>query len=111
MHSHPSAGCLYSIFHLDAWLTISESPRQADIIVCLNSSDARVKKAIELYRLGYADKILVTYPSTQKKGSKGKRIYRKNVALSRIPARPAHRGKLFKQHNAQISLQRITSNS
>ena len=37
-----------------------------EVIICLNLSNARVKKAVKLFRQGYADKILVTFPGTRK---------------------------------------------
>ena len=42
------------------WLSFSETPCNADLIICLTGSNERVQKAIDLSRQGYAEKILVT---------------------------------------------------
>jgi uncharacterized SAM-binding protein YcdF (DUF218 family) len=48
------------------WLSVSEEPRRSDVIICLNGDKDRVPKAVELFRQGYAGKILVTYAETRK---------------------------------------------
>ena len=61
------AGGLWGFSSVGDRLSLSEEPRRSDIVICLNAGDARVQKAVELYRQGYADKILVTYVNTREK--------------------------------------------
>jgi uncharacterized SAM-binding protein YcdF (DUF218 family) len=49
------------------WLIVSEEPRKVDVIICLSLSNARLQKVVELFRQGYADKILVTYTNIRVK--------------------------------------------
>lgn len=52
----------YIIFaiYVPDYLTVGESPKDADVIILLNGDIERVDKAVELYNEGYADKILLT---------------------------------------------------
>jgi len=45
------------------WLTISEDPEKAELIICLNGDQARLPKAVELFKQGVANHILVTSSS------------------------------------------------
>jgi uncharacterized SAM-binding protein YcdF (DUF218 family) len=61
------AGCMYLFLNIGNWLTTGENPRKADIIICLNLSNARIQKAVDLYNRGYSGKILATFPSSRDK--------------------------------------------
>lgn len=56
------------IFFLNVgtWLTVSEEPEVADLIVCLNGNKERINKAAELYKDGGAGHILVTSSSMRR---------------------------------------------
>ena len=58
-------GGRYCFLHVGDWLAHSESPQKADVILCLNGNPDRVPKVVELFKQGYADTILVTFPKTK----------------------------------------------
>jgi uncharacterized SAM-binding protein YcdF (DUF218 family) len=62
----------------------SDAPVPADLIVCLNGSH-RIAKAAQLYREGYADKILLTVSKT------GEELIRKGVPSGAIEPAPGVR--------------------
>jgi len=47
------------------WLAVSEIPQKVDVIICLNGNPNRLPKVVGLFKQGYADKILFTFPSTK----------------------------------------------
>lgn len=55
---------IYGFFNFGTYLNVTDKPRESDIIVCLGGGKhlIRVKKSLELYRLGFAKKkiLLVT---------------------------------------------------
>lgn len=51
------------ILNIGDWLTYSEEPEKADLIICLNGNKDRIKKAVELLNQGIAGHILVTSSS------------------------------------------------
>jgi uncharacterized SAM-binding protein YcdF (DUF218 family) len=59
------AGGLFFL-NIGDWLTASEEPEKADLIVCLNGSKERIKKAAELYNEGGASHILVSSSSMRR---------------------------------------------
>ena len=59
-------GGRFLFLNIGDWLVLSEDPGKADIIICLNGDKERIPRAAELFKQGYADKILVTYPKTGK---------------------------------------------
>jgi len=53
--------------YIDVWLIIDDGPDKADVIVCLGGGHGcRLQKTIELYKMGYAPKIVLT---TSNKGN------------------------------------------
>ena len=61
-----AVGGRYFFLHVSDWLAVSEPPQKADVILCLNGNLARVPKVVELFRQGYGDTVLVTFPATRK---------------------------------------------
>ncbi len=52
----------------EAWnfLVVNQPPRPADVVIVLSNDRGRVEEGVELYQLGYADKILFTAIGSKK---------------------------------------------
>jgi uncharacterized SAM-binding protein YcdF (DUF218 family) len=48
------------LFFAGRYLVINEEPKEVDVIVVLSGGEGRLEKGIELYKLGYASKIIVS---------------------------------------------------
>ncbi len=59
-----AAGGRFLFLHAGNFLSVVEEPGKADIIICLNGDKDTVPKAVELFKEGHADRILVTYVET-----------------------------------------------
>lgn len=61
---------IIGLFSAGSFLVLSESPKQADVIIVLSGGQGRVEKAAELYKEGYAPYIILSNAkeSTSKSG-------------------------------------------
>jgi uncharacterized SAM-binding protein YcdF (DUF218 family) len=51
----------YTVFlNIGDWLSISDPPQKADIVICLGGNNDRVTRAVTLFNQGFAKKILAT---------------------------------------------------
>jgi len=48
------------LFFAGRFLEINEEPKEVDVIVVFSGGDGRLEKAIELYELGYANKLIIS---------------------------------------------------
>jgi uncharacterized SAM-binding protein YcdF (DUF218 family) len=49
-----------AVFSVGRFLTLTEHPQQADVIIVLSGGQGRVEKAVELYKAGYAPYIILS---------------------------------------------------
>ncbi|MFH0784570.1 MAG: YdcF family protein [Pseudomonadota bacterium] len=55
------SSCIYGFFlNIGSWLTTTDVPGKADVIICLDGSDDRINKAVLLLGEGLAEKVAVT---------------------------------------------------
>lgn len=55
------AGTLVSFHFIDQWLVIQDRPEKVDVIICLGGGTGeRLQKTIELYKKGYAPRVVLT---------------------------------------------------
>jgi len=94
--------------NISNWLALSDEPRKADVIICLNGNPDRMPKAVELFRQGYADIILVTFPSTRnealKYGVPGMAVVSLNGGYNSTYEEALHAVRFMKQENLHSAI-------